>query len=318
MESTLANHAGRNIPVILLAGPTGVGKTALAIKLAQRLGTEIINADSLQVYRHMDIGTAKPTPDEQRAARHHLLDVVFPDEPFDAARYAALARPIVHEMQQSGRPPLVVGGTGLYIKTLTKGICPGPPSDPVVRRGLLEEIETVGTAGLHRKLMEVDPPMAARLHPNDKQRILRALEVFLASGRRLSQWQEEHGFREEVYPTIKLFLVRPREELYDRINRRVDAMMEQGFLDEVQRLLDMGYGPELKPMQSLGYKQLARHVIEGTVLADAIDEIKRESRRYAKRQLTWFRSDPELHWLDPSREADAIAWVGSRLAQLTR
>ncbi len=318
MKSTLTHHPGHDIPVILLAGSTGVGKTALAIKIAHRLGTEIINADSLQVYRHMDIGTAKPTLDEQRAARHHLLDVVSPDESFDAARYVALARPIVHEMQRSGRPPLVVGGTGLYMKTLTKGICPGPPSDPAVRRQLLEEVETVGTVGLHRKLTEVDPPMAARLHPNDRQRILRALEVFITSGRRLSQWQEEHGFREEVYPTIKLFLVRPREELYDRINRRVDAMMEQGFLDEVRRLLNMGYGPEVKPMQSLGYKQLARHLLEGTVLADAIDEIKRESRRYAKRQLTWFRSDPELHWLDPSREADVIAWVESRLAQLTR
>lgn len=307
-----------DIPVILLAGATGVGKTALAILLAQRLGTEIINADSLQVYRYMDIGTAKPTPQERLAAVHHLLDVVSPDEAFDAARYLELARPILSNLQRSGRAPLVVGGTGLYMKILIKGICSGPPSDPHVRKRLLEELDAVGTTGLHKKLLDIDPPLGARLHPNDRQRVLRALEVFIVSGQRLSEWQQDHGFRQESFPTVKLCLSRPREELYDRINRRVDAMMEQGFLNEVKRLLEMGYGPELKPMQSLGYKQLTAHVLEGAPLQTAVEEMKRESRRYAKRQLTWFRGDPEFHWMDPTREQDVIAWVESRLAQPTR
>ncbi|MHC1742560.1 MAG: tRNA (adenosine(37)-N6)-dimethylallyltransferase MiaA [Syntrophobacteraceae bacterium] len=318
MESTRTGKSPHDVPVILLAGPTGVGKTALAITLAQRLDTEIINADSLQVYRYMDIGTAKPTLVERRAALHHLLDVVAPDEPFDAARYLEIARPIIHDLQHAGRPPMVVGGTGLYMKILTKGICSGPPSDPAVRSRLLEELDAIGTAGLHQRLLEIDPPLGARLHPNDRQRILRALEVFMASGQRLSEWQREHGFRHEDYRTIKLCLFRPREELYERINRRVDVMMEQGFLDEVSRLLEMGYGPGLKPMQSLGYKQLTKHLLEGAPLSEAIEEIKRESRRYAKRQLTWFRGDPEFNWLDPTRENEVIAWVESRLAHFTR
>jgi tRNA dimethylallyltransferase len=302
--------------MILLAGPTGVGKTALSIALARRFGTEIINADSLQIYRFMDIGTAKPTPKERRAVVHHLLDVVSPDEPFDAARYQELARPVIQHLLTSGRPPLVVGGTGLYMKILTRGICAGPPSDPAIRKRLLEEIDTAGVQAFHQRLIEVDPPLGARLHPNDRQRILRALEVFESSGRRLSEWQQEHGFRQEVFRTVKVCLFRSRDELYERISQRVDAMMEQGFLEEVNRLLEMGYGPDLKPMQSLGYKQLVKHLVEGLPLAVAVEEIKRETRRYAKRQLTWFRGDPAFQWFEPTPEEAVIEWVEARLRQV--
>jgi tRNA dimethylallyltransferase len=305
----------RDLPMILLAGPTGVGKTALSIELARWLRTEIINADSMQVYRTMDIGTAKPTAEEQAAVVHHLLDVVTPDEPFDAARYHELARPIVDALHGSGKAPLVVGGAGLYMKVLTKGICSGPPSDPAIRMHLLDEIAASGSESLHQRLLEIDPSLGARLHPNDRQRILRALEVFNSTGQRLSDWQEEHGFRREAYRTIKLCLFRPREELYERINRRVDDMMEQGFLDEVRRLLGMGYGPELKPMQALGYKQLTQHLLRGGPLSVAVEEIKRDTRRYAKRQLTWFRGDPDFQWFEPGQEPRVIQWIESRLRQ---
>lgn len=300
------------LPVILLAGPTGVGKTALSLMLARGLGTEIINADSMQVYRHMDIGTAKPSEPERASVVHHLLDVVNPDEPFDAARYQELARPIVDRLLGLGKIPLVVGGTGLYMKVLTKGICCGPPSDPALREKLRREAKTSGIGSLHQRLLEVDPALGARLHPNDTQRILRALEVFLATGRRLSEWQEAHGFRHEAYRTIKVCLSRPREELYERINRRVDGMLRAGLIEEVRRLLEMGYGPDLKPMQSLGYKQIARHLLEGAPLGVAVDEIKRDTRRYAKRQWTWLRGDPGFAWFHPGEEARVAEWVKTR------
>jgi tRNA dimethylallyltransferase len=314
MESIKECTPVHDLPVILLAGPTGVGKTALSIALARHLGAEIINADSMQIYRHMDIGTAKPSIAEKAAVVHHLLDVVTPGEPFDAARYLDLARPIIDDLHGSGKIPLVVGGTGLYMKVLTKGICSGPPSDPAIRKSLMDEIAASGSNALHQRLLQVDPVLGARLHPNDRQRVLRALEVFLSTGQRLSDWQEEHGFRGGAYRTIKICLFRTREELYERIDRRVDNMMERGFLDEVLRLLDMGYGPGLKPMQSLGYRHLTQHVLEGMPLATAIEEIKRDTRRYAKRQLTWFRGDSEFQWFEPTRAATIIAWAESRLS----
>jgi tRNA dimethylallyltransferase len=288
------------LPVVLLAGPTGVGKTALSLRLASEWNGEIVNADSMQVYKLMDIGSAKPTPEERAQAPHHLIDVVAPDEPFDAGRYAETARPVVDELLRRGKIPLVVGGTGLYMKALLHGVCPGAPGSEEVKEELRRELEERGLDELHAELGRVDPRAARRIHPNDRQRILRALEVYRLTGAPLTEWQERHGFQDAPYRrVVKIFLHRDREELYARIDARVHLMLEQGFIEEVRRLLEMGYGPELKPMQSLGYRQATQYILGNTTLEEAVRQIQQETRRYAKRQMTWFRADPEFQWIDP-------------------
>jgi tRNA dimethylallyltransferase len=299
-------------PVILLAGPTAVGKTSLSIRIADLLGTEIINADSMQVYRHMDIGTAKPGPDERSAIRHHLLDVVAPDEPFDAAAYLKLAGPVVDSLHKAGRMPIVVGGTGLYMKVLTRGICEGAPSDPGMRREILREAEEKGLSGLYAELARSDPRSAAKINPNDRQRISRALEVYRLTGMPLTRWQERHRFEREIYRSIKIFIYRSREDIYDRIDGRVLSMIEQGFVDEVQSLLAMGYGPDLKPMQALGYKQIVRFLQGACTLEAAIEQIQRDTRRYAKRQFTWFRGDRDFQWIHAEEEEEVISLINAK------
>lgn len=309
------DHA--ELPVVLIAGPTAVGKTAFSIDLASLLDTEIVNADSMQVYRFMDIGTAKPTPRERALVTHHLLDVVRPDEPFDAALYGELARPVLEDLHRRGRVPVVVGGTGLYMKVLTRGICPAAPRDQEVRERLLLREKEIGLSGLHEELARVDPVLGGRIHPNDRQRILRALEVYRATGKRLSERQEEHRFEGALYRTVKIFLTLERDEIYERIDLRVHRMLEEGFRDEVARLLDMGFGPDLRPMRSLGYRQLARHLVEGWSLDEAIHDIQKETRRYAKRQMTWFRGDPEFRWFDARRTEEIMDWVVRRVRSLS-
>lgn len=292
--------------IILLAGPTGVGKTAVSLDLAERLQTEVVNADSMQIYRYLDIGTAKPTREERERVRHHLLDIADPDENFDAARYLDVARPVIDAIQDQGKVPLVVGGTGLYMKVLTRGICEAAPADAAIRRQLLQELATRGLPQLHLELSEVDPVLAGKIHPNDRQRIIRALEVYRLTQTPLSRWQIQHRFQNACYRAIKIFLFRDRQEMYERINRRVHGMMDQGFLDEVKQLLDMGYSPALKSLQSLGYKQLIQHLAGWCSLDDALQETMRATRHYAKRQMTWFRGDSEFFWLhaDDGRELD--------------
>jgi len=301
------------LPILILAGPTAAGKTALAVRLARRLGSEILNADSLQVYRYMDIGTAKPSIEERSAATHRLIDVADPDEPFDAARYLELARPVVNELHARGKVPIVTGGTGLYIKVLTRGICEGAPSHPGMRQRLQDELQARGLLALHQELLRVDPPLGSKIHPNDRQRILRALEVHRISGVPLSHWQQQHRFNRILYRSVKIFLYRQRDVLYDRIDRRVDNMMRQGLLDEVKKLIAMGFGPELKPMQSLGYRQLCGHLAGKLSLDQAVADIRRETRRYAKRQMTWFRGDPEFMWVDARDEQEATDLIEEEL-----
>ncbi len=280
--------------MVILAGPTASGKTSLAMELAARISAEIVNADSMQVYRRMEIGTAKPTLHERRIVPHHLIDIADPDEPFDAARYLKSAAPTIKEIQERGKLPLVVGGTGLYIRVLTRGLCQGPPGDPEVKRKLVEAEKTKGLGELYLELSRIDPESAARIHQNDRQRIIRALEVFHIGGKPLSALQERHGFREMLYPAIKVFINRERAELYERIDRRVDRMIEAGFQSEVEGLLAMGYSAELKSMQSIGYRQMCAHIAGKISIEDAAIEIKRETRRYAKRQITWFGADREF------------------------
>jgi tRNA dimethylallyltransferase len=289
---------GQNSPLVLLAGPTASGKTSLSIELSTRISAEIVNADSMQLYRHMEIGTAKPTLEQRRLVPHHLLDAADPDEPFDAAKYLHLARPVIEDIKKRGKVPLVVGGAGLYMRVLTRGICPGPSSDPELKEKLIADEKSKGLRQLYCDLARIDPESAARIHPNDRQRILRSLEVFGLTGVPLSVLQKGHGFKEQLFPAIRIFINREREVLYERINRRVDLMIESGLKAEVEKLLGMGYTAQMKSMQSLGYKQMSAHISGAISLDEAARQIKRETRRYAKRQITWFQGDHEFRSFD--------------------
>ncbi|MBW1951578.1 MAG: tRNA (adenosine(37)-N6)-dimethylallyltransferase MiaA [Deltaproteobacteria bacterium] len=285
-------------PVAVILGATGAGKTGLAIRLAQELGAEIISADSLQVYREMDIGTAKPTPEQRAAVPHHLIDVVFPDEEFDAAQYCRRGRQVIADLHARRIPPLVVGGTGLYIKALLQGLFDDQVQDRVIRNRLRQELATLGLPELYARLHRLDPKVAIRLHPNDAFRILRALEVIEANGQPLSRLQQAHRFQDRPYRVLKLGLALERDQLYDRINARVEEMLAQGFLTEVEALLSR-YDRGLKPFQALGYRHLISYLQDGGDWEATIDRLKRDTRRYAKRQMTWFRADPEIYWLAP-------------------
>ncbi len=288
------------IPLIVICGPTAVGKTGLAIELAERLGGEVVSADSRQVYRLMDIGTAKPTAAEQQRARHHLLDVVWPDEAFNAAGFASMAADAINDIVQRGKVPLLVGGTGLYIKALTEGLLEAPGSDLALRRQLHARAEELGCAALHGQLEQVDPVTAQRLHPNDLVRIVRALEVFELTGRPLSAFHEEHGFSRQPYRTLKIGLSLERGALYQRINLRAEAMFSSGLIDEAQSLLDAGYDPALKALRTIGYRQ-AFAFLRGEISRDsALEDLKQATRRYAKQQFTWFRHDNGIIWVDSS------------------
>ncbi len=285
--------------LVVIAGPTAVGKSRVAIEIATSLGGEIVNADSMQVYRHMDIGTAKPEKEDLKRVPHHMIDIVDPDEDFNAGTYTEMARWVIDRIHERGRVPVVVGGTGLYIRTLTRGIFHGPGKNEAIRRHLEEMMERDGLPTLYDLLREVDPEGASRIHPRDRLRIVRALEVYHLTGVPISRWQRTHGFREEPYETLKIGLYMERELLYKRIEERVDEMMEKGLLEEVRTLLKMGYGPELKPMQGLGYREMCSFLRGEMELDEAVRLIKRNTRRYAKRQFTWFRKEEGMEWFRP-------------------
>ena len=292
--------------IVIVLGPTAVGKTELALAVAQRVNAEIVNADSQQVYRYLDIGTGKPSKPERERVRHHLIDVVNPDEDFNAARYRQLAAASIDEIHKRGAKVLVSGGTGLYLKALTGGLFSGPSQDTELRANLEREIAQIGLAALYDRLIAIDPGANTKIHPNDRQRIIRAVEVYQSTGRPLSEWQNEHRFQEEAFQVLKIGLARARAELYDLINRRSESMIRAGLLDEVRGLMERGYELDLKPLRSVGYRQMGE-VIEGIKgLPEAIAEMKQEPRRLAKRQLTWFRSDPEIRWFHPEKQEREI------------
>ena len=298
--------AGKKPRVAVLVGATAVGKTAVALELAAALGAEIVNADSLQVYRELNIGTAKPTLAERARVPHHLIDVADPPEPYDAARYAQAGRQILAQLHARRVPPLVVGGTGLYLKALLAGLFAEGEPAPGVRDRVRRELGVLGLPGLYARLIHLDPPTAARLHPHDTYRIVRALEVMEATGKPLSQFIAAHRFRDAPSETLKLGLRRPREELYQRIELRVQAMLEAGWLTEVEGLLTR-YPPTLKPLQALGYRHLINYLTGRWSLEEALTLLTRDTRRYAKRQLTWFGSDKEIHWFHPDQIKDMAA-----------
>jgi len=289
----------------VLVGPTAVGKTGVALDLASALGSEIVNADSMQVYRELDIGTAKPTLAERARVSHHLVDVADPDEPYDAARYTREGRETIALLHQRGVPPLVVGGTGLYIKALLAGLFHQEEEVREVRLRLARELADQGLPALLARLQALDPATARRLAKGDTYRIVRALEVVEATGHPLSEAHAAHGFQDRPYDTLKLGLELPREELYRRIEARVDAMLAQGWLEEVRGLLPR-YPPGIKALQALGYRHLVAHLEGRLSLAEATEQTKKETRRYAKRQLTWFRADPEVRWFHPGQGQEAL------------
>jgi len=296
--------------LVVLAGPTAVGKTALSLELAGRHEAEIVGADSVQVYRGLDIGSAKPTQAERALAPHHLIDVADPVEGFSAARFAKLADRAIVDIAGRGHKALVVGGTGLYIKALLWGLAPAPPKDQALRDELAASWEERGAEAMHARLAELDPEAAARLHPNDRQRVLRALEVCLQTGEPFSRRLEGHGFKEPRHAHLFIGLERPREELNQRIEQRAEAMWSGGLLTEVEALLAAGVPPEAPGLGSLGYRQ-AVAVLRGEMQPDeALFDMIRTTKAYAKRQLTWFRSVKGLHW----HHADDHAGVGRRVA----
>jgi tRNA dimethylallyltransferase len=280
--------------VITILGPTGVGKTDISILLAKALDTEIISADSMQIYRYMNIGTAKPTLKERAIVKHHMIDIVDPGESYSTGRYITEVVPIIEELHQKGKIPIVVGGTGLYIKAMTRGIFSGPSADWTLREKLLSS-ENEEKGSLYNYLKELDPGAAEKITSNDKRRIIRALEVCLKTKKRLSEIQKKLT-KPLPYEFIKIGLTRDRKELYRIIEERVDAMMEAGIVEEVKNTLEMN--PDRTPMQAIGYKEVVMYLQGEITLDEAVRLIKKVTKRYAKRQFTWFRKEEDIQWVD--------------------
>jgi len=292
--------------ILILCGPTASGKSALALQLAHTLDAEIINADSMQVYRKLDIGTAKPSPDQQVEIRHHLLDVVEPDQQFSAADFTIAADAAIRDIVCRGKRVIVVGGTGLYIRALIHGLVDSPSGEGELRKALQNEAAEAGNEAMLEQLRLVDPELAAILHPNNLVRIIRALEVYRLTGIPLSRYQQEHAFAGLRYDTLQLGISVDRGRLYERIDRRVEQMLAAGLLEEVRGLLAAGYGRDLKPMRSIGYKEAVAWLAGELSAEEACCLIKRNTRRYAKRQLTWFKSDPATLWFEYPDNSDTI------------
>lgn len=287
--------------VIIILGPTAVGKTGVSILLATALKTEIISADSMQIYKHMDIGTAKPTPAELREVPHHLINILSPDESFSAGMFRDNAVKVINELHQKNKIPLIVGGTGLYIRTLTRGLFEGPSADWKLRDELMEAERSHGKGHLHEYLKRLDPEAAGKIEPNDVRRIIRAIEVSLKDNK-ISEFQKS-ATTPEPYNFIKIGLTRERKELYRLIDERVEKMMSDGLLEETDRLFKLN--PSATALQSLGYKEIGGYITGEVSLDEAVELIKKRTRNYAKRQMTWFRKEPDLNWIDVTGIIDA-------------
>ncbi|HEY6004974.1 MAG TPA: tRNA (adenosine(37)-N6)-dimethylallyltransferase MiaA [Anaeromyxobacter sp.] len=291
--------------IAVIAGPTASGKTALAVALARRLGGEIVNADSQQVYRGLDVGTAKPTPEERAAAPHHLVDIAEPGEGMDAARFTALADRAIADVASRGRLPVVAGGTGLYLRALLHGVVAAPGRDPALRARLEEEGARLGRAALHARLAEVDPEAARSIRPNDLVRIVRALEI-AAGGRRPSELHAAHAFRPDRYDAVLLALDPPRAELHARIDERVAEMFAGGILDEA-RALAARFGEAVPPKLPIGYAEALACVKDALPLEEAIRRVQVAHRRYARRQIVWLRKERGVEWIRPPYDLEALA-----------
>ncbi len=284
-------------PVVLIVGPTAVGKSRIAVEVAKAFETEVLTADSRQVYRGMDVGTDKPASEERQAVPHRLIDLVDPGESFNAGLYRRQAIDEIERLYRDCRLPLVVGGTGLYVRTLLKGLCDAPQADPIVREALRQEAEDQGSDRLYARLVDVDPVIAARLHPRDESKVIRALEVYQLSGRRMSEFQQEHGFAERPFAALIIGLNRDRDVLYRRIEGRIDWQLAHGLIEETKRLLAQGYQRDSAAMKGLGYRQVAEHLAGEYDAAEMVRRFKRDTRHFSKRQMTWFRKEPGIQWL---------------------
>lgn len=299
-------------PVVAIVGPTAIGKSRVAIEVAKAMKTEILTADSRQVYLGMDIGTDKPTIEERQGVPHRLIDLVEPDQHFTAGDYRQQAQREIARLHREGQIPLVTGGTGLYIRVLFRGLCSGPPADWSVRQRLAKEAEEKGWESLYRQLGDVDPVRARQLHPHDHVKIQRALEVYYLTGCPLSEAHRHHGFQDLAYSVLMIGLTMPRQQLYARIEERVERELEKGLVEETRQLLDKGYHRDLPSMKSLGYRQIAGFLHGEYSYDEAVRQLKRDTRHFAKRQYTWFRKEPAIQWISihaneaPQHIADRI------------
>jgi tRNA dimethylallyltransferase len=287
-------------PLIIIVGPTAIGKSALGVELALILNGEIISGDSVQVYKKLDIGSAKPTPEEQKGIPHHLIDLLDPQEPFTAASFQVRTKELIQSLQAQGKVPIIVGGTGLYIRSILDDFAFPQEGSDLIKKKWLEYAKVNGNKALHGRLEEVDPVSALKLHPNDTARIVRALEVLELTGKPLSEQRayKEREYRDLGNSVIYVGLEAPREIIYDRINKRCEQMVNCGLIEEVQALLRDGYSPKLKALQSIGYRHTLYYLRGLVSLAEMLRIFKRDTRRFAKRQLTWFRRDPRIRWYD--------------------
>jgi len=290
--------------ILAVVGPTASGKTALAIELAERLDTEIISADSMQVYRGMEIGTGAPSPEELARVKHHFVGFLDPGTLFSAGEFERVARPLVETLNRQGKTAVVVGGSGLYVRALLDGLFDGPGADEAIRERLHAKAEAIGAAGMHARLTQIDLAYAAQIKPTDLKRIVRALEVYEITGTPLSVLHAEHQAAHPAFSSVQMLIDWPRAVLYERINARVDQMMAQGFIDEVRRLDAQGYAPHLRRLRSLGYAEFLAYIHGEKSLGEATERMKKVTRNFAKRQLTWFRADKRVSWLQTRAEDD--------------
>ncbi len=301
--------------VLVLLGPTGIGKTAVSRELARQVPVEIISADSRQIYRYMDIGTDKPDPAFRAEVPHHFVDELTPDVPFSAGEFAQRARAVIQQILQKKVLPLVVGGSGLYIRALLEGFFEQDVKDETLRQQLEEKARREGPETLYQELKAVDPVSAAAIHPNNVKRVIRALEVYYLSGKPISRWHQQRD--PAPFPYIKIGLTMDREALYARINQRVEQMFDAGLIEETRRLLAMGYSPRLNALNTVGYKEVIQFLNDEIDLYTCVELVKRNTRRFAKRQFTWFRAEKHVHWLElpPDYQPAAVAEEILKLAQ---
>lgn len=291
------------LPLVVICGPTATGKSDVGVQIAEKLNGEIISADSMLVYRGMDIGTAKPTPSEMRGINHHLIDIVEPDQEYNAALFQEQARAIIADIMNREKLPILVGGTGLYIRAVIDDYdFSGARGSEVYRKKLLKDAEEHGAAKLHERLREIDPGAAAKLHPHDIRRIIRALEVYKYTGTPISSFHKIDRSRKSIYNLLMFGLSLEREKLYKIIEQRVEFMIQTGLVEEVQRLLNRGVLPELSSMRGLGYKEIIEYLQGKRSLAQSVEILKRNTRRFAKRQMTWFRRDHRIKWLNVDQD----------------
>ncbi|HHU92582.1 MAG TPA: tRNA (adenosine(37)-N6)-dimethylallyltransferase MiaA [Halanaerobiaceae bacterium] len=286
-------------PLLIITGPTAVGKTELSLKIAEKVRGEIISADSMQIYRFMDIGTAKASAEDRARIKHHMIDIINPDEKYSVAQYQKEVDRLIREISAKGSLPILVGGTGLYIRAVVQGfLFPEMEVNYQLRAELNEIARKHGSAYLHQKLAEIDPDQARKIHPNDLRRIIRGIEIYKETGHNMTYYLEKQKNAPPRYNTLKIGLIRDREELYSRINARVDQMIEEGLVEEINNIIKDGYKMSATALQGLGYKEIIGYLKNEYSLEEAKEILKRNTRHYAKKQITWFKAEKDIHWFN--------------------